>query len=193
MWRKDWSAGITQRRRRADTSADTLRELQRRRGGVATQRPAKPSTPVRFRSSPLKSPANRLARTNRRRATRRLARRRSPRFDGSRWNAAVPSRRPPVQLSLRPTSPTSSAPRARKPATTSSSLSSTRSRAIATDDEGQTASSRLQCVLSEERTRSPAPAKQRHDRTELHKSLREESPIIWYGARIRSIASQMLW
>src|ERR1039457_4984821 len=25
----------------------------RRRGGVATQRPAKPSTPVRFRSSPL--------------------------------------------------------------------------------------------------------------------------------------------
>jgi hypothetical protein len=34
-------------------------EWQRRRGGVATQRPAKPSTPVRFRSSPLKSPANR--------------------------------------------------------------------------------------------------------------------------------------
>ena len=28
-------------------------ELSRRRGGVATQRPAKPSTPVRFRSSPL--------------------------------------------------------------------------------------------------------------------------------------------
>src|SRR5215216_6049226 len=32
----------------------------RRRGGVATQRPAKPFTPVRFRSAPLKeSPANR--------------------------------------------------------------------------------------------------------------------------------------
>ena len=30
----------------------------RRRGGVATQRPAKPSTPVRFRSSPLVLPAN---------------------------------------------------------------------------------------------------------------------------------------
>jgi hypothetical protein len=29
-----------------------------RRGGVATQRPAKPSTPVRLRSSPSKSPAN---------------------------------------------------------------------------------------------------------------------------------------
>ncbi len=29
-----------------------------RRGGVATQRPAKPSTPVRFRSSPLKVPVN---------------------------------------------------------------------------------------------------------------------------------------
>ncbi len=31
----------------------------RRRGGVATQRPAKPSIPVRFRSSPLRSTANR--------------------------------------------------------------------------------------------------------------------------------------
>ena len=34
----------------------------RRRGGVATQRPAKPSTPVRFRSSPLLAPNRRVCR-----------------------------------------------------------------------------------------------------------------------------------
>jgi hypothetical protein len=38
---------------RCSAPPDTLVGQSRRRGGVATQRPAKPSTPVRFRSSPL--------------------------------------------------------------------------------------------------------------------------------------------
>src|SRR5918999_3218515 len=38
--------------RKADEATGTLTDA-RRRGGVVTQRPAKPFTPVRFRSSPL--------------------------------------------------------------------------------------------------------------------------------------------
>src|SRR5438874_183235 len=46
------------RRAAVSGSADaTLRTAHGRRGGVVTQRPAKPSTPVRFRSSPLLLPA----------------------------------------------------------------------------------------------------------------------------------------
>ena len=41
---------------RSELSARYAVGPSRRRGGVATQRPAKPSTPVRFRSSPLSSP-----------------------------------------------------------------------------------------------------------------------------------------
>jgi hypothetical protein len=54
---------------RVPRATATLARASWRRGGVATQRPAKPFTPVRFRSSPWKVPGNRqfwTARTRRR-------------------------------------------------------------------------------------------------------------------------------
>ncbi len=51
--RDPFGIAVILRRRLTGLTARRYPSVPRRRGGVATQRPAKPSTPVRFRSSPL--------------------------------------------------------------------------------------------------------------------------------------------